>query len=159
MELFCALRVRRGDVIALVGGGGKTSAMLRLGDELAGQGWRVVSTTSTRLGADQVARVPHAIVQGANLRPLTRPHTLLVGPIMPQTNKASGLNPTLIDRIPGLLGADALVNEADGARALPFKAPAEHETVITPGTTLVVPVVGVYPAPRSLCCLRLVLRL
>jgi molybdenum cofactor cytidylyltransferase len=150
LELFRALRVQRGEVIALVGGGGKTSAMLRLGDELAGQGWRVVSTTSTHLGAEQVALVPHAIVQGANLRPLTRPHTLLVGPINPQTNKASGLDPALIDRLPGLLGADVLINEADGARALPFKAPAEHEPVITPGTTLVVPVVGVDAIGRAL---------
>ncbi len=150
MELFRALRIRRGDVIALVGGGGKTSAMLRLGDELAGQGWRVVSTTSTHLGADQVAQFPHVIVQGPNLRPLTRPHTLLVGPVNPQTNKVLGLNPTLIDRIPALLGADALINEADGARMLPFKAPAEHEPVITPGTTLVVPVVGVDVIGRPL---------
>jgi molybdenum cofactor cytidylyltransferase len=144
------LRVRRGDVIALVGGGGKTSAMLRLGDELAGQGWRVVSTTSTHLSADQVTLAPHAIVQGANLPPLEYPHTLLVGPINHQMNKATGLDPALIERLPGLLGADALINEADGARTLPFKAPAVHEPVITPGTTLVVPVVGVNVIGRPL---------
>src|SRR5262249_16417193 len=35
-----------------------------------------------------------------------------------------------------------LVNEADGSRMRPFKAPAAHEPVIPAATTLVVPVVG-----------------
>ena len=35
MDLYRALRIRRGDVVALVGGGGKSGAMFRLGDELA----------------------------------------------------------------------------------------------------------------------------
>jgi molybdenum cofactor cytidylyltransferase len=32
--------------------------------------------------------------------------------------------------------------EADGARGLPFKAPAEHEPVIPDKTTVVIPVIG-----------------
>src|SRR5207244_992641 len=35
-----------------------------------------------------------------------------------------------------------ILNEADGSRMRPFKAPAEHEPVIPAETTLVVPVVG-----------------
>jgi molybdenum cofactor cytidylyltransferase len=35
-----------------------------------------------------------------------------------------------------------ILNEADGSRMRPFKAPAEHEPVIPPETTLAVPVVG-----------------
>jgi molybdenum cofactor cytidylyltransferase len=147
LKLSRALRIRRGDVVALVGGGGKTSAMFGLARELATQGWRVVSTTSTHLGAAQVAQVPHAVVRSAQevhaLAHRTWPHTLLVGPTNPKTNKASGLPPDLIARLPALLGADVVINEADGARTLPFKAPASHEPVITPGTTLVIPVVGV----------------
>ena len=133
-------------MVALVGGGGKTSAMFRLGDELAAQGWRVVSTTSTHLGADQIALAPCAIVlsdQDVDSLALTQPHTLLVGQINPMTNKTSGLSADVIDRIPATLGADAVIVEADGARMLPFKAPADHEPVITPGASLVVPVVGV----------------
>lgn len=149
MKLSRALRIQRGDVVALVGAGGKTSAMFRLGEELAAQGWRAVSTTSTRLGADQVALVPHAVVLAAQeassftRQLVTCPNTLLVGEINPKTNKASGLPPDVIDRIPAILGADAVLVEADGSRTLPFKAPADHEPVITPGTTLVVLVVGV----------------
>jgi molybdenum cofactor cytidylyltransferase len=145
VELWRALRIQRGDVVALVGGGGKTSAMLRIGDELTAQGWRVVMTTSTQLGADQLALALHVITQRTDqlaCQPLTHSPTLLVGPVNPQTHKASGLRPEVIDRIAPVLGADVVINEADGARVLPFKAPADHEPVITPGTTLVVPVAG-----------------
>ncbi len=149
MKLSRALRVQRKDVIALVGGGGKTSAMFRLGDELAAQGWRVVATTSTHIGASQLALAPQVIVVAAAKinhladQHLTRSPTLLVGEINSQTEKAEGLGPDVIDRIVPVLDADLVINEADGARLLPFKAPARHEPVITPGTTLVVPLVGV----------------
>jgi molybdenum cofactor cytidylyltransferase len=149
LNLSLALRVQRQEIIALVGGGGKTSAMFRLGDELATQGWRVITTTSTHIAADQITRAPQVIIQPAGEaiqladRRFTHPHTLLVGEINPATNRAAGLRPDLIDRLPALLGVDAVINEADGARMRPFKAPATHEPAITPSTTLVVPMVGI----------------
>ena len=156
MRLSHALRIQRKDIIALVGGGGKTSAMFRLGDELAAHGWRVVTTTSTHIGADQITLAPHAIIQQIfeahqlTDQPLTHPHTLLISEIDPATNKAIGLTPNVIDRIPTVLGVDVVINEADGARLLPFKAPADHEPVITSSTTLVVPVVGIDVVGRPL---------
>jgi len=163
MDLFRALRIQRKEVVALVGGGGKTSIMFRLGNELAAQGWRVVTTTSTRIGADQIALASHAILlpaqettQSTNLltpevkttlkladRLFARSPTLLVGAIDPDTNKARGLRPEVIDQVAAAAGVDALIAEADGARTLPFKAPAEHEPVIPASTTLVVPLVGI----------------
>jgi molybdenum cofactor cytidylyltransferase len=145
VRLYRALRIERKELVALVGGGGKTSALFRLGEELAAQGWRVVTTTSTHIGADQVSLAPHVITQPAGKltgQLLTHRHTLLVGEIDHSINKASGLRPDVIDRLIPVLGLDAVINEADGARTLPFKAPADHEPVISPGTTLVVPVVG-----------------
>jgi molybdenum cofactor cytidylyltransferase len=145
LKLSQALRIQRGDVVALVGGGGKTSVMFRLGDELAAQGWRVVTTTSTHIGADQVGMAPHIILQPTNeltVSSLADSPTLLVSEIDPRTNKAAGLRPEIIDHILPELGAEAVINEADGARRLPFKAPADHEPVIPSSTTLVVPMVG-----------------
>jgi molybdenum cofactor cytidylyltransferase len=149
MKLSRALRVAPKEVIALVGAGGKTSAMFRLSEELTAQGWRVVTTTSTHIGADQIASAPRALIltpkEASQLtsQRLTHLPALLVGEINPQTGKAAGLSPRFIDRIASWENVDILINEADGARLLPFKAPADHEPVITPATTLVVVVVGV----------------
>ena len=156
MNLARALRIQPNDIVSLVGGGGKTSAMFRLGDELAALGWRTVTTTSTHITVEQVALAPHAILlpnQGMSHlgnRLSTHSPTLLVGEIDPHTNRARGLLPEVIDRIPSLAGVDVVINEADGARTLPFKAPADHEPVITPGTTLVVPMVGIDVVGRPL---------
>jgi molybdenum cofactor cytidylyltransferase len=133
--------------------------MFRLGDELAASGWCVVATSSTRLGADQINLASHTIVlpdRSTRRRTDTdindivrlpgrlsnRSPTLLIGEIDLRQNKAIGLAPHLIDRVASLTAVDVVINEADGARELPFKAPAGHEPVITPATTLVVPVVG-----------------
>ncbi|HEX7593711.1 MAG TPA: hypothetical protein VF429_06025, partial [Anaerolineae bacterium] len=53
MQLSEAFRVRSKEIVALVGAGGKTTAMFHLADELAAQGKRVVTTTTTRLGVAQ----------------------------------------------------------------------------------------------------------
>jgi len=152
LNLAHALRVRRHEQVALVGAGGKSSALFRLGDELAARGWQVVTTTSTHIEAGQVAWAPQALIRPvwdleavAALSPADLPHahTLLIGPTDPQTGRAQGLPPEVVDALLPALGLDAVINEADGARKLPFKAPAAHEPVIPPGTTLAVLVVGI----------------
>jgi molybdenum cofactor cytidylyltransferase len=49
----------------------------------------------------------------------------------------------VIDMLAAAPDVDAVIIEADGARTLPLKAPADHEPVIPDSTTLVVPVVGI----------------
>lgn len=158
MDLYRALRVQRGDVVALVGGGGKTSAMFRLGDELAVQGWRVLNTTTTHISIAQVAQASNTLIlpeiDGDPLAPpvataitladklFDHSPTLVIANIDPATERAIGLRPDIIDRILRELKVDVVINEADGARLRSFKAPADHEPVIPSSTTLVIPVVG-----------------
>ena len=54
MKLHKAFNVARGDVVSLIGAGGKTSTMVALAHELADEGWRVLVTTTTRIGEDQL---------------------------------------------------------------------------------------------------------
>ena len=60
MQLSHALRIRPKEVVVLVGGGGKTTLMFRLADELAASGRRVVTTMTTRIFVGQMARAPRA---------------------------------------------------------------------------------------------------
>jgi molybdenum cofactor cytidylyltransferase len=153
MNLSYALRVNSGNIIALVGGGGKTTAMFRLADELSPR-LRVLTTTSTRIFAAQIKRSPAHVTFSptqeslADLLPQLDAaiarygQVLLIGQADPVSGKAFGLPPQLVDKLAATGHFDVILNEADGARMRPFKAPAEHEPVIPASTTLVVPVVG-----------------
>ncbi len=161
MDLSRAFRLQSKEIVALVGGGGKTTAMARLAAELAAQGKRVVTTTTTRIFAAQIALAPQHLVyfpdQPAG-EPLSRlsqllaaqPHALVVGPPDYQAGKAFGVEPAVVEAIAGLPEVDAVLVEADGSRMRPFKAPAEHEPVVPGRTTLLVPVVGIDALGRPL---------
>ncbi len=150
MLIYEALRIRKGDVISLVGGGGKTTMMFRLADELTAAGLKVVTTMTTKIFVGQMSRAPARVVlqgEGALLAQLPglladHNHVLVAGSTLVEQDKVQGLDPALVDRIAAHPAVDAVVIEADGSRRLPFKAPAPHEPVIPPGATVVVPTVG-----------------
>lgn len=157
MLLREAFRIQPKEVVALVGGGGKTTAMFRLANELAAQGRHVISTTTTRIFAAQIKLAPHSLVFDPSPAFIRRvqtelsrhPHILIVG----ETNaegKAFGISPELVDALTGVDEVDAVIYEADGSRMRPFKAPAAHEPVIASSTTLLVPVVGIQAVGTAL---------
>ena len=154
MKLNHALRIQPNDVVAIVGGGGKTTAMFRLADELARQNLRVVTTTSTQIFTGQMAQAPAYLTFDPEQQTIAEilpqlakaldqhGQVLLVRPIQAGATKAVGIPPETIDALATDTGVDVIIVEADGARNHPFKAPAPYEPVIPSCTTLVVPVVG-----------------
>ncbi len=130
------------ELVAIVGAGGKTTILHTLGRELAGEGHKVVLTTTTRMAPDQVtgpvcwstdpSTVEAAFVPGA-------PLFVLSGR---DAGKVAGLTPAAVDRLFSTARVDHLVVEADGARTMSIKAPAAHEPVIPPASTTVVVVMG-----------------
>jgi molybdenum cofactor cytidylyltransferase len=143
-----ALGVGRDEVVALVGGGGKTTAMFRLAREVVERGGRVITTTTTQIFDSQIALAPaHVLVAAASRARVAAAldahrHVLVVGPTNARTSRASGPSLELFGDLRAWFPDACLLNEADGSRTRPFKAPAEHEPVIPPATTLVVPIVG-----------------
>jgi molybdenum cofactor cytidylyltransferase len=145
-----ALRVQRGDVIAFVGAGGKTSALFRLADELRAEGWRVVATTTTRVAIHEAQRAPVTIQVTSDTALITIRQALdQHGFVFVYRSddlgrhKVIGLAPNVVSGLVDAVNSDVLLVEADGARRLPFKAPYDHEPVIPLGASLVVPVAGV----------------
>lgn len=150
MRLTQAFSIQSRDVVAFVGGGGKTTAMFQLAAELVAQGNRVITTTTTRIFAAQIRLAPQHIF-ATELDQLLRdtqaalramPHTLIIGATN-QDGKAFGVEPAWIDALAAANLADVILLEADGSRMRSFKAPAEHEPVVPQTTTLLVPVVGI----------------
>jgi len=129
------------ELVAFVGGGGKTSVLFALAVALPG---RVVITTTTRIFAAQMRLAP-AVVYADDLSQLgelldAHGRCLVVGHV--DGDKARGVAPALPARLLARPDVDAVLVEADGSRMRPVKAPAEHEPVIPLETTLVVPVAG-----------------
>jgi probable selenium-dependent hydroxylase accessory protein YqeC len=139
-EVTAAIEPADREHVAVVGGGGKTTAVFHLARGLAG---RTIATTTTRMGHGQ----------DGGLRSLIAPdrsqidEALSTGPILVWgrrgAHKAIGVPPDVCD---GWFGDSALcdnvVVEADGARHRPFKAPGPLEPVIPPTVTTVVSVIG-----------------
>jgi molybdenum cofactor cytidylyltransferase len=130
------------ELIAIVGGGGKTSLMFALANALPG---RVVISTTTRIFAAQMKLAP-AVCTTSDLTLLTthlaqHGTCLVIGEV--QGDKALGVDPSLPGQLLAHPDVDYVIVEADGSRMRPIKAPAAHEPVIPPEATLVIPVAGI----------------
>jgi molybdenum cofactor cytidylyltransferase len=132
----------RGELVAIVGGGGKSSLMFALAKQLPGRG---VMTTTTRIFAGQMGYAAEVCtLDDANWRARldgVGAGLLVVGHVEGQ--RAVGVPLELPAELLGHPRIDWVVVEADGSRMLPVKAPASHEPVVPIGTTLLVPVVGI----------------
>ncbi len=145
MKLQQAFDIVRGDVIAFVGAGGKTSTMIALAHELADSGWRVLATTTTRVGLDQLELMPAAL-------PVERDRSEISTALSDfrfvflydriRGDKVYGISSDAISYLLDTVDSDVLLIEADGARGLPLKAPKSHEPVIPDEVSLVVPIAG-----------------
>jgi probable selenium-dependent hydroxylase accessory protein YqeC len=143
-----ALSVRRGDVVSLVGAGGKTTVLYALATELRRHGLSVVVTCTTHMQVPTTgATAPPLVVIDEEdnwltsvKRHLDRYGSVTVIQDRKRDDKLRGLEPVMLDPLRSL--ADAVVIEADGARGRSLKAPAEYEPVVPDETTLMVVLVG-----------------
>lgn len=136
MELSRLLAMERG-ITALIGSGGKTTAMYLLAEELSRQG-TVICTTSTHI---LVPSHLHTLVDPtpeALSIALTENRIVCAG-----STAAEGklIAPALSWAALAAL-ADYVLVEADGAHRLPCKAHLPHEPVIPPETTQTILLVG-----------------
>jgi len=143
-------KLRIGDIVAIVGGGGKTSLMFALASQFGGP---VISTTTTQLFKKQIAIPPSSFsisrvakVKSPDIETLNEKlkvygHCLIYGEI--DEEKAHGVPLDFPRSIMEESRAEIVIVEADGSRMRPCKAPAEHEPAIPEGATLVIPTIGI----------------
>lgn len=124
MDIAPLLNIRPG-VTAIIGGGGKTTLLYALGEELSKVG-RVILTTTTHIFVPTHCPVlTDARVEGIQ-EALTRMPLLCVGTPSKEGKLSSPLLP--IEALSTL--ADYVLVEADGSKGLPLKAHAPYEPVI-----------------------------
>ncbi len=144
MNLSQALRLSTAPCLALVGAGGKTTALFQLAHELSHP---IILTASTHMHVDQIkladshwlGETPEDI---ANLEHNLCGTILVTGPI--DGDRTKGLNICLLRWLRALCIKHSipLIIEADGARSKPLKAPGENEPPIPDFVDMVVVVAG-----------------
>ena len=131
-------------MISIVGAGGKTSLMKRLRDELVGLGLKVVVTTSTHIlyepdepfdTGEDIEKVKRIIDEHGYIVIGKKNEPSATGAV-----KLSSSGPEALCALKDI--CDVMLIEADGARMMSIKVPAEHEPVIYPWTDLVISVVS-----------------
>jgi molybdenum cofactor cytidylyltransferase len=143
MKLQHAFEIVPGDVVAFIGAGGKTSALIALGYELAESGWRVLATTTTRITDDQLDLFPVAMRADSAPDDISAAlnddkFVFLYEGI--RGTEVYGPEPAMVSRLIDVVDSDVILVEADFAGGLPLKAPHVGEPNIPPETTLVIPV-------------------
>ena len=141
MTLATRLGLGEQELIALVGGGGKSTLLFWLGADLAALGKQVVLTTTTKMGRDQVTSdvTVCSTIECAG-KPANGPVMLVTGG---DSHKITGPQPEQLDDLFAGGSVDYLIVEADGAHGRPLKAPALHEPVVPDTATMVVIAVGI----------------
>ena len=135
MTLSQLLDIRPG-VTAVIGGGGKTTLLRTLGEELAGQHPVLLCTTTKILPFSDLPCARTA----AELDELRRAHQLLcAGTDVPGTGKLTAPETPMAVLAEQF---DYILVEADGAARRPLKAHAPHEPVIPTEANQTICVVG-----------------
>ncbi len=154
-KLRHALELGRKELISIVGGGGKTSLLFALARELMEDGFRVISTTTTKVRCEETLRAPCFISEAATpaflpevRRSVLEKGHVFVGKSVLPIGKVDGIAPELANRLFLEMPIDTLITEADGAAGLPLKGHASHEPVIPSGATMVIAVAGLEPLGR-----------
>lgn len=163
VNLKTALRLRAGELVALVGAGGKTTTAWQLLHLLVASGERahkrVVFTTTTHIFEPQdvplllapnpdpaeiarrLAESPSLVLAAARGERGDPAHAAR-SPYAASPVKLVGLEPEVLSDLARQLPEITWLVEADGARGRLLKAPAEYEPVIPAGADRVIVVAG-----------------
>lgn len=147
-------------IISFVGGGGKTSLIYQLGNELSNLGKKVIITTTTHMFRPK----SNVVLTGKKediIKTLYSENMITVGMLSEKNHDKANLSieEMNLEKITGLPEkiskelinlADFVLVEADGSKRLPLKMPAVHEPVIFEGSDLVIGVCGIDAIGKSI---------
>jgi len=167
LGLRAAIGLRSGELIALVGAGGKTTAAWRLLRSLVDSGERAVFTTTTRIFQPKgmalildpnpdPEEITHkltksqALVLAAGRGESGDPACAARSPYPADPVKLVGLEPGVLDDLARRLPEVTWLVEADGAKGRLLKAPAEYEPVVPSRAGRVIVVAGLDAIGRPL---------
>lgn len=143
------LDIAKYPVIAVVGGGGKTSLIYRLNEELQARKKKVIISTTTHMAYDPLL----PLVTGKELEKvpamLEKYGYTAVADLEEDTGKMCSIKEEELKKLVPF--CDVMLIEADGAKRKPLKVPAEWEPVIPSFADVVVSVIGLDCLGKPIC--------
>jgi len=147
LTLSQALRLSPAPCLALVGAGGKTTALFQIARQLKPP---VFVTATTHLAKDQLNLADrHIIVRNPEDLELIEAYldseeVVLVTGSLHESERSSGVDAISLENMVSITKAHSIpmLIEADGSRQQPLKAPSDHEPVIPPFVDSVMVVAG-----------------
>jgi molybdenum cofactor cytidylyltransferase len=155
MQLKEALGLREGEMVSLIGAGGKTTTMLHLAKELRDAGKKVLVTTTTKIFKPSKPHVDRLFIVedvDALLREAAKldPPLIIGAGSKLDHDKLIGLPARWLDEIATSRHFAAVLVEADGAGSRLFKVPSEFEPVVPDATGLTIWVLSIKVVGKSL---------
>ena len=143
------LDIEKYPVIAVVGGGGKTSLIYRLNEELQALGKKVIISTTTHMAYDPML----PLVKSTDLEQVSemlKEHGFAaVADIEETSGKMCAIEETALKKLVPF--CDVMLIEADGAKRKPLKVPADWEPAIPDFADVVVSVIGLDCLGKPIC--------
>ena len=156
-SLIEGLALETREHLAFVGGGGKTTLMFTLAEELCQEKRRIVTSTTTKIWHHEAQNTPCIVFTQSNVswkdslrEGLDRHGHVFVTESLLDSGKVKGISSSLADDLYQNQGIDYLLVEADGSAGHPVKAHAEYEPVIPDTATKVVAVLGLESLGRQI---------
>lgn len=144
MKLTEAFDIKKHDIVAFVGSGGKTTAMYTLAEELMGNG-SVLVTTTTKIGVPKNQSEFKKYYPNDKIGEIdSNKFRLIVTGGPEQKNKITSITDEDFRSI--YKKFDYVLIESDGSKMLPYKAWREFEPVIREETTKtigIIPITGI----------------
>jgi molybdenum cofactor cytidylyltransferase len=148
LKLHEALGISSGDVVAFVGAGGKSGAILTVCEGLLQAGMKVLVAPTTKMLLGEADRIGPLVasedadgLQKKAENALSEAPAVVAGSGMISKNRVGGVDPAWIGGLASL--ADVVLVEADGSRRRPIKGTADHEPALPTAATLVVALANV----------------
>jgi probable selenium-dependent hydroxylase accessory protein YqeC len=144
MLLGEAFDLRRGEMAALIGAGGKTTTMFRLARELREEGRKILLTTTTQILKPSKPHVDRLFLAetidalAETCAPIPAPVVIGAGSAVSEDGKLLGLPSPWLDRLNDGKSFEAMLVEADGTASRLFKLPGDTQPVIPASCQLTV---------------------
>lgn len=135
------LRLNRGQVISIVGGGGKTTAMFILAKELKELGKKILITTTTNIFVPEKETYDNFFLKEDKLSGIKASTISILGERIVD-GKIKGPDTNDLEAIIKKDLFDFYLIEADGAKRKPIKAPNTYEPILVDSTTVTLGLIG-----------------